>query len=174
METDIATTTRRLAIQPMAVTDNQFIYELVNSAGWLTFIGNRNVHSDADAVAYIDNILEKPNTIYWVVRLRGTGAPLGVITFIQRDYLPYRDIGFAFLPQHVGRGYAYEATRAMMDMLARVFSLHTLLATTLPHNTPSIKLLTKLNFGFESEIMVDETVLHVYRYTVEDTTPPRW
>jgi [ribosomal protein S5]-alanine N-acetyltransferase len=38
----------------------------------------------------------------------------------------------------------------------------TILATTVPHNTSSVKLLTKLGLHFEKEIEVDNMILHVY------------
>ena len=51
--------TDRLFIRPLTITDDNFILELVNTEGWLKFIGNRNVTSPLEAGAYIQRILEK-------------------------------------------------------------------------------------------------------------------
>jgi RimJ/RimL family protein N-acetyltransferase len=42
--------TERLLLRPFNTDDAPFILELVNSPGWLQFIGDRNIHSIEDAV----------------------------------------------------------------------------------------------------------------------------
>jgi hypothetical protein len=63
-------TTDRLLIEPLTVNDNNFILELVNTNGWIEFIGNRNVTSHIEATAYIQKIIDNPNTTYWVVKIK--------------------------------------------------------------------------------------------------------
>ena|SRR5437868_5927319 len=152
----------RLTLQPLSVDDHQFIMELVNTKGWIEFIGDRNIHSKEDAVAYIERILSNADITYWVVRTKEDNALAGVITFIKREYLPHRDIGFAFLPEHAGKGYAYEATNVVLQHVAKDRSDDTVLATTLPHNFSSIKLLEKLGLRFSKQIVVDEQELYLY------------
>lgn len=62
--------TQRLKLDPLAAGDAPFIMELVNTAGWLRFIGDRHIHSLADAMAYIRKINENPDIVYLLVRLR--------------------------------------------------------------------------------------------------------
>ena len=161
--------TSRLLITSLAETDKAFIYELVNTPGWLKFIGDRNVHSHDDALAYIKKILSNPNVIYWVVKLNNNiPNTIGVISFIKRDYLPHHDIGFAMLPQFVNNGYAYEAAKAVLLNIIK-YTKHThILATTIPENTSSIKLLKKLGLAFEKEIEMLAEKLHVYSATTEE------
>ena len=92
--------TERLLLENLAANDHKFILELLNTEGWLKFIGDRNVHSEADAIAYVQRIMGNPNLNYWVVRLESDKTALGIITFIKRDYLEHPDIGFAFLPKY--------------------------------------------------------------------------
>ena len=106
--------TDRLSIGPLLSTDTMFISELVNSKGWLQFIGDRKVHSPEDAAAYIEKINDNPHVTYWVARLKDTGTAAGVVTLIKREYLEHHDIGFAFLPVFAGKGYAYEAAKAVL------------------------------------------------------------
>lgn len=155
-------TTERLLLQPLTTDDAAFIFELVNTEGWLKFIGNRNITSTSEAVAYIQKIVANGNINYWVVKLKETQAAIGIVTYIKRDYLAYHDIGFAFLPQFCKQGYAYEATRVVLHQLVSEHHLSHILATTIPENTSSIRLLKKLGLMFEKEIEADNEKLHVY------------
>ena len=160
MHTNI--TTERLHLDALTVEDHDFIHELVNSEGWLRFIGDRNIHSKEDAITYINKINSTPSIQYWVVRLLDTKAPVGIISFIKRNYLEHYDIGFSMLPRYSGKGYAYEAAKAVLSMLSAMPEYSTVLATVLPDNVSSIKLLTKLGLHFERIMEVEGEQLHVY------------
>lgn len=146
----------------LSVQDDAFILKLVNTPGWLTFIGDRNIHSAEDAIAYINKINNTPNFIYWTVRLKPSKQPIGVITYLKRSYLSHFDIGFAFLPEHCFQGYAYEAAKEVLSMVKQVPEHRVVLATTIPGNINSVKLLTKLGFHFKVEIEEGGNTLHVY------------
>jgi len=154
--------TPRLSLAPLQSGDHVFIRELVNSKGWLDFIGNRNVNTETDALAYIQKIIDNPLTCYWVVRLRHNSTPIGVVTRIQRDYLEHHDIGFAFLPGFNGKGYAREAGKIILYHLAQDPRHTQVLATTVPENIRSIQLLEKLGLRFLREIAVDNEKLLLY------------
>jgi len=47
--------TERLTLRPLTTGDAAFILELVNDPDWLRNIGDRNVHTLADAERYITN-----------------------------------------------------------------------------------------------------------------------
>ncbi|MCD6066691.1 MAG: Acetyltransferase, including N-acetylase of ribosomal protein [Bacteroidetes bacterium] len=154
--------TERLSIGPLTTADISFIRELVNTEGWVAFIGNRNVNSDEDALGYIQKILNNPDVRYWMVYLKETSVPVGIITFIKRDYLQHHDIGFAFLPAYAGKGYAYEAAKKILeDLLSHPVYIQ-IQATTVPENASSIKLLEKLGLKFEKEIVVENETLKLY------------
>lgn len=155
-------TTDRLQLGIVTTDDYAFVSALVNSCGWLEFIGDRNVHNKEDAIAYINKILDAPNIHYWVIRVKGSGTPVGIISFIKRDYLDYYDIGFALLPEYSGLGYAYEAAKEVLMFASNVAKHHPIVATTLSYNVSSIKLLTKLGLHFEKEILVEDETLHLY------------
>ncbi len=153
-------TTHRLQLSPLTTGDADFIKELVNTAGWLAFIGDRNVHSQEDAIAYIQRILGMPNVTYWVATLKGTRTALGVVTFIKREYLDHHDIGFAFLPQYAKQGFAYEAAMAVMADVMKEQEM--VLATTVPENTSSILLLEKMGLSYQKEVVDNGEKLLVY------------
>lgn len=160
MQTEI--TTQRLILNLITDEDDDFMRTLVNTEGWLKFIGDRNVHSKEDAIAYIQRIKNTPNLFYWVVRLKDTPTPLGIISFLKRSYLEHFDIGFAFLPEYKGCGYAYEGAEKVLAIASQKGEYSPILATTIPQNIASIKLLNKLGLHFEREIEVENMKLHVY------------
>lgn len=154
--------TDRLHIEVLSHADASFLIELVNTPGWLEFIGNRNVYTLFDAQNYIQNLLNNENYRYWTVKLKSTNTPIGLISLIKRDYLDNSDIGFAFLPQYGNLGYAFEATQAVINKVSTLPKFEILLATTLPNNIHSIKLLKRLHFSFIKEITVNEELLNLY------------
>jgi [ribosomal protein S5]-alanine N-acetyltransferase len=156
-------TTKRLFLSSLKVDKHDFILALVNSPGWLRFIGDRNIHSSNDAKEYISKIIQNPNLKYWAVELLNSQIPIGIISFIKRDYLEFPDIGFAFLPEYEKSGYAFEATSVILDYLIRDCITEHLLATTMPDNVGSIRLLNKLGFMPEREIEINQEKLLVYR-----------
>lgn len=154
--------TERLLLTLLQTEDADFIQELVNTSGWLQFIGDRNVHSPEDAAAYIQRILGNASVCYLVVRLKGENIPAGIITFIQRDYLEHPDIGFAFLPAFSKKGYAFESAVAVLDYAVQQKKYSTILAITVPGNKDSVRLLTKLGLQFDKEIERENEKLLVY------------
>ena len=154
--------TPRLRLQLIGEADSTFIRALVNTEGWLQFIGNRNVYSDEDACRYIQKIRSTPDLYYWVVALKESNTPIGIISFLKRSYLDHFDLGFAFLPEFGGHGYAFEAAK---EVLTAAEKLHeTVLASTISQNIRSVHLLTRLGFHFHKEIEVEKEKLHVYSY----------
>jgi ribosomal-protein-alanine N-acetyltransferase len=156
-------TTARLNLNPITLNDDKFILTLLNSPGWLRFIGDRNVKNTDEARAYITNIIDSKQFIYWVVKLIDAGEPIGVITCITRNYLPYPDIGFAFLPAYASLGYAFEAASTVINGLVNENNNSTFLAITLRDNAGSISLLKKLGFDFERNIETNGEMLEVWQ-----------
>lgn len=154
--------TERLELSLLKKEDAVFIEELVNTEGWLKFIGDRNVHSIPDAEAYIEKIAASPNINYWVARTREHKEPVGVISFIKRDYLEHWDIGFALLPAAFGKGYAYEGAMGVLKHNAATGKHQQFLATVMHSNQTSIKLLEKLGLIFEKEIIADKGPLMLF------------
>jgi ribosomal-protein-alanine N-acetyltransferase len=154
--------TNRLFLDILTLEDYEFIIQLLNTKGWIEFIGDRNVHSKDEAIAYINKILDSPTIYYWVVRIKTGNLPAGIVSFLKRDYLENFDIGFAFLPEFTGKGYAYEAVKEVLSMLSTDPEYTPILATTIPGNVNSIRLLIKLGLHFEKELEVGKEKLHIY------------
>jgi RimJ/RimL family protein N-acetyltransferase len=157
--------TDRLFLNQIHLNDAEFISELVNTPEWIKFIGDRNIKNIADANAYIQKIINNPNTNFWVVRIHDQQIPIGIISIIKRDYLNHHDIGFAFLTKYTKKGYAHEATIAVLNDAIK--NHKQILATTLKENTNSIQLLEKLGLQFHKEIQNENQFLQVYSVTAD-------
>jgi [ribosomal protein S5]-alanine N-acetyltransferase len=113
METASRMGTARLVIRPFTIDDAAFVLELVNDPAWLEHIGDRGVRTLADARAYLDKgplaSYTRNGFGFSLVELKSTGEPVGACGLIKRETLTDVDLGFAFLPQFRGMGYAEEA-----------------------------------------------------------------
>ncbi|MEN9521858.1 MAG: hypothetical protein RL065_235 [Bacteroidota bacterium] len=157
--------TSRLIIREFSTQDAQFIIKLLNTDGWLKYIGDRNVHSADDALKYIHklNSYSIENGFgFWAVELKSTKNLIGLCGLIKRDELKHIDIGFAFLPIYTNQGFAFEAAQATLSFAYEQLKLDTIAAITVPANVSSIKLIEKLGLKFKSEILIDDELLNYY------------
>ncbi len=167
--------TNRLILREINETNSAFILDLLNQPSFVKYIGDRNVRTIEEAEVFIANRLansyaENGFGLY-AVELKtelGTNADtqiaaneiqnpqpkiqnplIGICGFVKRDTLPDADIGFAFLPQFCGKGFAFEAAEAVMQYGKTELNLRRVLAITTQNNETSGKLLKKLGFKFE-------------------------
>jgi len=68
---------------------------------------------------------------------------------LKRDELPDPDIGFALLPDFWNKGFAFEASTAVLNDARERLNLQRILAITSVDNHASINLLQRLGFRFE-------------------------
>ena len=152
--------TERLILRQFNLNDTDFIITLVNSPSWLKFIGDRNIKTTEDAKEYLIN---GPIKSYQtngfglsLVAMNDTGIPIGMCGLIKRDTLENVDIGFAFLDEYTGNGYALEIASSTMNYAKEVLKLEIILAITDPNNISSIKLLNKIGLRFDKIIQFPE------------------
>lgn len=162
----VTITTARLIIRPFTLDDALFIIELLNTKGWLRFIGNRNVYTNEDAVNYL---LNGPMKSYAengfglsCICIKESGEPIGMSGLIKRPQLQFPDIGFALLPSFEKKGYAYEAASGIIADARNRYDFEKLAAITNTDNELSGNLLKKLGFVFEKEIEMDNEILNLY------------
>ncbi|MBD2072230.1 GNAT family N-acetyltransferase [Leptolyngbya sp. FACHB-671] len=148
--------TERLILRRLTVEDSEFILALLNDPLWLRFIGDKGVRTLDDARDYIlKNLVamyERLGFGLYLTELKGTGVSIGICGLIKRDFLEDVDLGFAFLQEFRGKGYAYESASAVMEYGRSSFGLSRIVAIASPDNFDSAKLLQKLGFRFERMI----------------------
>jgi RimJ/RimL family protein N-acetyltransferase len=164
--------TSRLILRHQTVHDAEFIFALVNDPSWLRFIGDRNVHSVEDARNYIEKGAMDSYSHHgfglYLTALKDSGIPVGICGLVKRETLADVDIGFAFLPQYAGMGYAYESASAVMEHARNDIGLKRVIAITNPDNIASIRLLEKLGLAFERKIPVaaDKDEINLFARTL--------
>ncbi|WP_299113714.1 GNAT family N-acetyltransferase [uncultured Winogradskyella sp.] len=162
--------TERLDIRPVIIEDATFILELMNTPKWIEYIGDRNVRTVEEAEAYIKEKafpqLKKYGHTNNVVIRKEDHTKLGTCGIYYREGKEDPDIGFAFLPQFEGNGYAFEASYQLMVAAKKDYGLTKLSAYTLEYNWSSKKLLERLGFSLKGTGILpnnNEELLHYYR-----------
>lgn len=159
-------TTERLILREFNLHDTAFILQLLNSEGWIKYIGDRNVKTDEDAHFYLENgpikSYIKNGFGLSLVLLKEDKTPIGMCGLIKRENFADIDIGFAFLPQYTGKGYANEIAKATLAYGFEQLKKERIVAITLPSNTNCIKLLEKIGMVYEKNIIDHEEELMLF------------
>ncbi len=154
--------TERLYLRSITKEDAPFMVQLLNSEGWLKYIGDRNIQNDADAENYIAKILDKKAFFYSVFEVKSKKRLAGIVSFIQRESLDFPDLGFALLPEFHNQGYAFEAVNAYLDAIKKDLNINRSLAIAQSENTKSIALLIKLGFVFRNEYLEENKQISTF------------
>ena len=148
--------TERLLLRKITADDAEFILTLLNEPAFLRYIGDKKVRNVEDARGYI---LSGPVASYerhgfglLLVELRDSHTPIGMCGLLKREELPDPDIGFALLADFWGKGFAFEAARAVLQDADDRLNLQRILAITSLDNETSINLLQRLGFSFEKVV----------------------
>ncbi|MEJ1965853.1 MAG: GNAT family N-acetyltransferase [Gammaproteobacteria bacterium] len=152
--------TQRLVVRRLTPDDAAFILRLVNEPSFLQNIGDRGVRSLDDARAYIANgpqaSYEKHGFGLFHVALKDTGAAIGMCGLLRRDWLDGVDVGFAFLPEFWGKGYAYESSAGVIEWGRASLGITRVLGITKPENVGSIRVLEKLGLKYAGRVTSPE------------------
>ncbi len=161
--------TERLSLREITPDDAPFLFELLNSPGWIENIGDRKVYNLDDARKYIIHRLfaayRRFGFGFWVMERKTDGIPVGIAGLVKRDFLDDVDIGYALLPDFYGQSYAVEAARGVMDFAKRKLALPRLAAILIEKNKPSQRVVEKIGLRFERKLIApgEEEELMLYR-----------
>ena len=167
--------TERLNLRLLEESDADFYLRLVNQPSWLRYIGNRGVHTVEQARQAIAQgplaMRARHGFCLYLAEQRDTRQALGICGLIKRDTLPDVDIGFAFLDEHCGKGYAWESAAAVLDYGRDVLGLRRIVAIVSPENAVSIGLIKKLGLRFETRLRLTPEAEPVDLYAIGFDTP---
>lgn len=163
--------TERLFLRPTTEEDAAFILTLLNTPKWIQYIGDRKVHTEEDARNYIRGRmlpqLERCGFSNCTVIRKEDQVKMGVCGLYDREGLEGVDIGFAFLPEYEGKGYAYEAASRMIKAGREDFGLTLIKAITIEENLSSRKLLEKLGLAFVKKFNMEDDPVELMLYEVK-------
>lgn len=163
--------TERLLLREITTDDAAFLLRLLNEPSFISNIGDRNVRTIEDAERYALNgpiaSYEQHGFGLYLVVLKETGEAMGICGLVKREVFADADIGYAFLPEYWGKGYAIEATAATKGYAFGQLGQRRLLAIVNPENESSIKLLKKLGLGFSRMVRMSDDAPEICLYSSE-------
>jgi RimJ/RimL family protein N-acetyltransferase len=145
--------TTRLQLRKLTLDDADLLLDVWNDPAFIRYVGDRGIRTIAEAHDAMQQGALRLYDTYgygpYRMALRIDDTPVGICGLFRRDGLDEPDIGYSTLPDHCGRGYAYEAACAVIELAHAEFSLERLIAIISPDNDASIGLIRKLGFEFE-------------------------
>jgi len=161
--------TPRLRIRHLTAEDAAFTCQLLNQPSFIENIADRGVRTEVDALHYL---AEGPIKSYrqhgyglFLVEDCNSYVPLGFCGLLYRNNLQEIDIGFAFIPQCWGKGYAFEAASAVLHFGYDKLKLKRIVGLTTAGNTASIKVLHRLGMRFEKTVQMQPSEEFVQLYS---------
>lgn len=159
--------TQRLRLREADENDAQFIYDLLTDKTFIDNIADKGVKNLDDARDYINksliNSYQTNGFGLWLTEQKSDGAAVGLCGLVGREELDDPDVGYAFLPQYVGQGYATESGKAVMDYGKTTLKIERIVGITTAENPGSIKVLEKLGLRLQGpmDFKGEETLLFV-------------
>ena len=152
--------TERVRIRALTIIDAGFMMQLMNTATWIKNIGNRNINNKTAASNYIANNIINSYHVngfgLFLVAQKKDNLPIGICGIVKREGLALPDLGFAFLPQYEGKGFATEAGKAVVKYASESLQIAELAGITKPDNLASIRVLEKVGMEFKQMILLPQ------------------
>ncbi|WP_196892961.1 GNAT family N-acetyltransferase [Aureivirga marina] len=159
--------TERLILRASNLSDVDLVINLLNTPKYIEFIGNRNINTTEQAEEHIKERMlhsyENFGTGNFTIIRKEDQKKIGSCGMYDREGVDGLDIGFAFLPEFEGKGYAFESAYKLKEIFVEK-GLDKISAITLKENLSSRKLLEKLDLEFQEIIKIpnDDADLMLY------------
>jgi RimJ/RimL family protein N-acetyltransferase len=92
----------------------------------------------------------------FLVTIKDGDTPAGICGLIKREEFSDPDIGFAFLKRYRENEYGIESAQAVLQYGLEALGLLRIIAFADPDNVPSVRLLKRLGFAYESDVRMPE------------------
>eukprot|EP00981_Chlorochromonas_danica_P001310 scaffold281_cov282-Ochromonas_danica.AAC.10 len=155
----------------------------MNSPKWYQYIGDRQIYTLEQAEQYLENRMltqwERLKYGNYIVFVKPQSEeaedllpqPVGCVGLFTREGLEGADLGYAFVPEGEGHGYATEASQRLVDEAFQTFQLPFLNGFTTDENIPSQKILERLGFTWEGHIQLPNDNKVCRKYILYPPTP---
>jgi ribosomal-protein-alanine N-acetyltransferase len=142
--------TERLIIRPFKKNDYRDTYEYMSAPETYKFERGAPVSLN-DAKKQCRQFTGKTAPGFFAAELKENGKVIGHISFFPERPKEFRmwNIGYIFHPAYYGRGYATEATRAVIAYAFKELKVHRIVAHCSPDNIASWKIMEKCNMKRE-------------------------
>lgn len=158
--------TERLLIRPFTMEDIEPSYAMNLDAEVSRYTADGGVLSKKEIERRIvENVFgdyKKYGFGRLAVELKGENKFIGFTGLKYLEDLDEVDLGYRFMKEYWGKGIATESGKACVNLGFNKLGLKRIIAMVLPENLGSIRVLEKLNFEFEKEIIEDNQLAKVY------------
>ncbi len=145
--------TSRLSLRRLTLEDAGLMLDVWNDPAFVRYVGDRGIRTLGDAEKAMNEGVLRLYESYgygpFRVALKSDDTPVGICGLFRHDGLEVPDLGYSTLPEHCGRGYAFEAASVVVDYARSDLGIEQLIAIISPRNEASIGLIRKLGFEFE-------------------------
>ncbi len=162
--------TARLQLREFTCDDAPYMLRQLNEPSFIENIADRGVRTVPQAEAYLQNgamaSYQRNGYGFWAVLEKTTGQIIGMCGLVKRPNLDDVDLGYAFLPERFGHGFAFEAAHACLQAAQNQFMLPRVAAIVNVGNLPSRNLLEKLGFTLQRMIALADNEPEVCLYLI--------
>jgi len=162
--------TQRLTLRPLEETDAERMFLLDSSPEVMKYIGVpvlTEVSETIDVIRFIRNQYTENGTGRLAVIEKESGLLIGwsglkLLTEPINGYSNVLDLGYRFLPETWGKGYAVEAAKASLDLGFNEMNAEVIYAHAHSGNEASNHILRKLGFEKTGEFIEPDGVCNWY------------
>jgi len=152
--------TKRTYIREFEIEDGPGVLAFSRDQLVTRFTGDAGLVTNLDeAKAVITQVWKPEYKQYgygrWAVVHKESGQVMGFCGFKHDKKLAMPDMGYRFLPQFWGKGYASETASACVDYGQKALGIEAFFGDVMPENIASIKVLEKLGLKFSHLIQED-------------------
>ena len=142
--------TERLRIRHFTAEDWQAVHAYTSDPGVMTYLPEGVMTEEQTKQFIAGSMTDEART--YAVDLREDERLIGHVGFHPWFAPRIYEIGWVFHPHYHGRGYATEAAAALLRYGFESLSVHRVIATCQPENTPSWRVMEKLGMQREGHL----------------------
>lgn len=141
--------TERLRIRPYSEADIPELLPLIATREVAeTTLRIAHPYTEQDARAFLE-LTKEPDKLWLAITLREDGRQIGGIGLRVEQPHQHAELGYWLGVAHWGKGYATEASRAMLRYGFEGLGLHRIFASHFGHNPASGRILKKIGMRYE-------------------------
>jgi ribosomal-protein-alanine N-acetyltransferase len=156
--------TERLLLREFLSTDDKGMFELDSNPNVHKYLGNKPVTHIDESRAYIEFVHQQYKdfgTGRWAVILKESNTFIGwsgikFITESINNHKDFYEIGYRFIEEYWGKGYATEAGKAFIDYAFNEMKVEAIYAYADKGNAGSRNTLEKLGLKYVNSFILDE------------------
>ncbi len=162
-------TTERLILRPFELKDIAPSYDMEQDPAINQYTNDGGVKTEQEVAQLIRHLIEVDYQKYgfgrFALELKATGEFIGFCGLKWLEDEQEVDLGYRLKRACWGQGLATEASRAALEYGFKIRRLNRIIATILPDNIASRRVLEKLHFTFEKAFLEDGVLIHQFVLT---------